>query len=294
MHLSGWKGWVLAPPLPRPHLRVGSPGEGISCWRSLPTWGLLEVSNTFPLFLHLWLLHLGPFSFAVAKDFAALLLSSHCSITETYSKDLWLMYGLLRSCSLKASQVRVTEVESCRCCFALSSFALSRAVFPIKDNWVFMSPFWWSRCPLLPSINCLQDVTFSLGAQLYSGSPHSLHYHLVDSSVWTLKAEDWSHVADGAPCSLPWEGDLCSGCCHCEHSPIGGDSWLPTQVSLWSIHTPKWLQDCRQWLLYLQNAPACTSEQNSLSHQWTRMSLKPIFFNMRDYSCSYFLAFLLL
>jgi len=30
MHLSDWKGWSQDPPLPRPHLRAGSGGEGIS------------------------------------------------------------------------------------------------------------------------------------------------------------------------------------------------------------------------------------------------------------------------
>ena len=28
MNLSDWKGWSQDPPLPRPHLRVGSGGEG--------------------------------------------------------------------------------------------------------------------------------------------------------------------------------------------------------------------------------------------------------------------------
>ena len=37
MQLNGRKGWSQDPPLPRPHLRVGSGGEGI--WRSLPAWG---------------------------------------------------------------------------------------------------------------------------------------------------------------------------------------------------------------------------------------------------------------
>jgi len=37
MHLSDQKGWSQDPPFPRPHLRVGSGGEGISCWRSLCT-----------------------------------------------------------------------------------------------------------------------------------------------------------------------------------------------------------------------------------------------------------------
>jgi len=36
MQLSDWKGWSQDLPLPRPHLRVGSGGEGISGWRFLP------------------------------------------------------------------------------------------------------------------------------------------------------------------------------------------------------------------------------------------------------------------
>ena len=35
MHLSDWKGCSQDPPLPRPHLRVSSGGEGITGWRSL-------------------------------------------------------------------------------------------------------------------------------------------------------------------------------------------------------------------------------------------------------------------
>ena len=38
VHLSDQKSWSQDPPLPRPRLRVGSGGEGISCWRFLPTW----------------------------------------------------------------------------------------------------------------------------------------------------------------------------------------------------------------------------------------------------------------
>ena len=75
MHLNDWNGWSQDPLLPSPHLQVGSGGEGISCWRSLPTWGLSKVSSSFPSFLHLWLLCLGSFSFAAAKDFTTLLLS---------------------------------------------------------------------------------------------------------------------------------------------------------------------------------------------------------------------------
>jgi len=36
MHLSDRKEWRQDPPLPSPHLRVGSGGGGISCWRFLP------------------------------------------------------------------------------------------------------------------------------------------------------------------------------------------------------------------------------------------------------------------
>ena len=41
-----WKGCSQDPPLPSPHLRVGSGGRG-SCWRLLCTWGLLKVSSFF-------------------------------------------------------------------------------------------------------------------------------------------------------------------------------------------------------------------------------------------------------
>jgi len=39
VHLGDWKRWDQDQPLPRTHLSVGSRREGISCWRSLPTWG---------------------------------------------------------------------------------------------------------------------------------------------------------------------------------------------------------------------------------------------------------------
>ena len=100
MLLSDWKGWNQDPTFPRPHLRVGSGGEGICCWRSLPTWGLPVVSGSFPLFLCLWLLRLGSFWFAVAKDFAILLLSqyfpSHYSITYSLRSEMYLRESMLR------------------------------------------------------------------------------------------------------------------------------------------------------------------------------------------------------
>ena len=71
MQLSDQKGWSQDPPLPRPHLRVGSRGEGISCQSSLPTWDFLMVSSSFSSFLQL--LYLGLFSFA--EDFTTLLVS---------------------------------------------------------------------------------------------------------------------------------------------------------------------------------------------------------------------------
>ena len=92
MYLSDWKGWSQDPPLP--HLRIGSGGKHISCWRSLPSWGLLMVSSSFPLCL--WLLHLGLFSFAVVKGFVILLLSQyfppHYSITRVHR---WNAYRVL-------------------------------------------------------------------------------------------------------------------------------------------------------------------------------------------------------
>jgi len=89
MHLSDWKGWSQDPSLPRPHLRVGSGGGDNSCWRSLPTQTFPKVSSSFPSFLHLCLLHLD--SFAVAKDFATLLL---CHYSITVSKYIQLLTGV--------------------------------------------------------------------------------------------------------------------------------------------------------------------------------------------------------
>lgn len=84
VHLSDQKGRNEDPRLPRPHLRAGNEGRSIFCWRSPPTRGLPKVSSSFRSFLHP--LHLGLFSLAVAKHFAALLLlwhfPSHYIITQ--------------------------------------------------------------------------------------------------------------------------------------------------------------------------------------------------------------------
>ena len=94
VHLNNWKGWIYPPP--GPHLRVGSGSKAISCQRSLPTWGLPKVSSFF--FIH-FCMYLGLFSFAVAKDFATLLLLlyflSHYSIT--YAKEVSMAFSFAES-----------------------------------------------------------------------------------------------------------------------------------------------------------------------------------------------------
>ena len=76
VYLKDQKGWSQDPPLPRPHLKVGSGGEGISAGDPcLPDdfAGLLKVSSFFPLFLSLLLWHLSGSSLAEAWDLAVLL-----------------------------------------------------------------------------------------------------------------------------------------------------------------------------------------------------------------------------
>ena len=67
MHLNGRKGWDQDPHLPRPCLRVGSRGEKISL--EIPVYLRLSKGKQY-----LPPSPLGFFSFATAKDFAALLL----------------------------------------------------------------------------------------------------------------------------------------------------------------------------------------------------------------------------
>ena len=74
MHLSDQKGWSQDPPLPRPHVRVGSGGEGISSGDPYLPGAFQRYVAFFPSFLCPWLPHLGLSLFAEAKDFAALLL----------------------------------------------------------------------------------------------------------------------------------------------------------------------------------------------------------------------------
>jgi len=90
MQLSDQKDWSQDPPLPSPHLRVGSGGKDIflefSTYLSLSKGKQIYLFVYFSLFLHLWLLHLDLFSFAVAKVIATLLLllyfPSHYSVTN--------------------------------------------------------------------------------------------------------------------------------------------------------------------------------------------------------------------
>lgn len=74
LHLSDWKGWSQDPPLPRPYLRVGSGGKGISL--AIPaTWGLPRTSSFFPSFLCPRLLH---WAYPHLLQPRTLLLCCHC------------------------------------------------------------------------------------------------------------------------------------------------------------------------------------------------------------------------
>ena len=100
----------------------------VSCWRCLPIWGLLKVSNFFSSFLHLWLLHLGSFSDAVAKVFATLLLSSHYSIVPLQTNQPNRNYVSVNSLLVKTSG---TYIETSSICSKLWYFLiLSSAIWP--------------------------------------------------------------------------------------------------------------------------------------------------------------------
>ena len=65
MHLSDQKGWSQDPPLPRPHLSVGSGGKGILL--EVPAYlRLSKGKQILFLFMCLWLLCLGLSSLAAA------------------------------------------------------------------------------------------------------------------------------------------------------------------------------------------------------------------------------------
>jgi len=74
IYLSEQKGWSQEPPLPSPHLRVGSGDGNISagdCCVPEDLAGLLKVSSFFVLFLHM-LLCQSRSLLAVAWDLAAI------------------------------------------------------------------------------------------------------------------------------------------------------------------------------------------------------------------------------
>ena len=75
-HLSDRKGCSQDPPLPRPHLRVGSGGVGDPCWGSLHIWGLFWWVNLPSLF---------------ATLFAISVCSIRIIITPYYSRQILLI-----------------------------------------------------------------------------------------------------------------------------------------------------------------------------------------------------------
>lgn len=202
---------------------------------------------------------------------------------------------------LKASRAPATDVGGCRCYSALSSFAASGAVtvFTIKGSqWLAHHEPFLTKYPFLPPINCSQGVTFFLAAQLYADSPLALIIILwveFESLTFRLQKLGNSHtlwiefpvpshgkvtlaVDTATACVLPW----------------GLTLGFPFMLSSLKCRSPKWLLDWICWFSYLQNAAECTNKQNSLSCQRAPVRLKPVFSNVRHYSCSYFLAFLLL
>lgn len=217
------------------------------------------------------------------------------------SKDLWIRLWSLEAFCLKASQALATGVGSCRCCFTLSSFATSGAVtlFTMKQAkwWAHHEPF-LTKYPFLPHINCSQGVT-SLAAQLCAASSLAHYFHLVDwmwvVNIYRLQKLEVGHTwCMMFPVLCRERVTLAVDTATARALPWGLTLAFPFMLSSLKCSPSKWLQDwiCRfsSW----QNAVARTDEQNSLSCQWAAVSLKPDVFNMRDYSCSYFLAFFLL
>lgn len=118
---------------------------------------------------------------------------------------------------------------------------------------------------------------------------------LPSCGLWCLDSKSWGLVPHYrcSSLSLPWKGDLCSGCCHWECCPIGSDSWLPTQAPVclqsWShLKGGHFNHYCiYRMLLY---APVNKTHFHTNEHEWAWSQ----YFSVWDYSCSYFLAFLLL
>lgn len=145
-----------------------------------------------------------------------------------------------------------------------------------------------------------QGATFFLSAQLCAdsslarGQNVSPKHHMWVLNIWNLKTWGDSHMVDRVACSLSWEGDPWSGHCHCA-LPADGHLAFLSLFPAQNFHPPN---GCRTWICwccsYLQSTAARSSELNSLSCQWAPVSLEPILFNIRAYSCSYSLAFLLL
>lgn len=187
----------------------------------------------------------------------------------------------------------------CRCYFALLSFAPSGAVTVFTIKWAkrlnHHEPF-LTKYPLLPPINCSKVLLFFLAARLYADSSLA-YYHLVgwmwDVNIKTSKTGHWAHMADGVPCSLPWEGDPSSGRCNCMCFPMWTDTWLSIYAFQLEMVTLQMVAGLNMMVL-ISTECCCMHQWTKLSCQWASVSLKPIFFNMRDCSCSYFLAFLLL
>ena len=108
MYLSEQKGRSQNPHLPRPHLRVGSGGKGISLGNPCVTWGLLKVSRFF-LFVSVllpaafgWVLTWYGLGFCYSVVVAALSIMLQC---------YRFLYLILVTISVGSSQYWLTVVD---------------------------------------------------------------------------------------------------------------------------------------------------------------------------------------
>ena len=108
MYLSEQKGRSQNPHLPRPHLRVGSGGKGISLENPCVTWGLLKVSRFF-LFVSVllpaafgWVLTWYGLGFCYSVVVAALSIMLQC---------YRFLYLILVTISVGSSQYWLTVVD---------------------------------------------------------------------------------------------------------------------------------------------------------------------------------------